>query len=145
MLHLSRFSGLLQGARRRGGSATLVAVGLLVGTVSVPCVEAFALRANERDARAALGVIHEALGATSAPADLEGLWTQSQDLRHRLGDARLVREDLLLYHGYFLAWREDSSGRRELLAWPRLPGTTGRVAYALCPEGELRRVEPLAR
>lgn len=132
----------------RGLIVVLTAICTVVGLVSVPCVEVFARRANEEDARVALHLLEDALDglleadeATQGRLQLEHLLEES-GLLHRLVDARLVREDQFLYHGYIITWEQRTPGRLgELVARPRIAGTTGRADYVLdLDRGDLSRV-----
>lgn len=115
----------------------LAAVITLVCLVSLPRIEDYARRTNERDARQTLEVLaqlaYPAPEQVDASADLPQRLADERRLRHRLGDARAVgTTDVLLHHGYYFAVDRSVRGEPRIVAWPRRAGRTGGPAYAWC-------------
>jgi len=125
---------------------TLVAVGLVVLLVSLPCLRDFAVRENEREARALLPRLAGLTGQkleTAEPAraaldpvlDIGRLFAARPGLAAGLPDARAGDDGRTLrHHGYvFAGLRAASGGRVALLAWPWDHGRTGEQAYLFLP------------
>ena len=129
---------------------TLVAVGLVVLLVSLPCLRDFAVRENEREARALLPRLAGLAGQkleTAEPAraaldpvldpvlDIGRLFAARPGLAAGLPDARAGDDGRTLrHHGYvFAGLRAASGGRVALLAWPWDHGRTGEQAYLFLP------------
>jgi hypothetical protein len=125
---------------------TLVAVGLVVLLVSLPCLRDFAVRENERDARHLLprlaGLVGhprepagEVLGAAPGELDLEGLFAARPALVAGLPDARAGDDGRTLrHHGYVFAGLRATDGEGiALCAWPWDHGRTGELAYLFVP------------
>jgi hypothetical protein len=120
---------------------TLVAVGLVVLLVSLPCLRDFALRENERDARHLLprlaGLVGHPRAAEGAAEelDIEGLFAARPALVAGLPDARAGDDGRTLrHHGYVFAGLRATDGAGiALCAWPWDHGRTGQVAYLFVP------------
>lgn len=126
---------------------TLVAVGLVVLLVSLPCLRDFAVRENEREARALLPRLAGLAGAEPATLalaldpvldpvlDIGRLFAARPVLAAGLPDARAGDDGRTLrHHGYvFAGLRADSLDHVALLAWPWDHGRTGEQAYLFVP------------
>ena len=125
---------------------TLVAVGLVVLLVSLPCLRDFAVRENEREARALLPRLAGLAGQkleTAEPAraaldpvlDIGRLFAARPGLAAGLPDARAGDDGRTLrHHGYVFAGLRPASGEEiALVAWPWDHGRTGEQAYLFVP------------
>lgn len=113
--------------------ATLAAIGLVVLLVSLPRLEAFALRENEEDALALvarLGPLADAARRASVRELVEG----DRPLRQQLDDAEFLDDGRLLRrHGYLfeaLAPDRARSAGASVRAWPWRYRKTGFAAFA---------------
>lgn len=124
---------------------TLAAVLVVVLLVSLPCLRDFAVRENERDARALLPVLVELVdGEPAAELDLAALVARTPALAEELRDAHPgERSGTLRHHGYVFSIAPvasgvpGASGARAVLAWPLDRGRTGLRAFACRPGGGL--------
>ncbi len=112
---------------------TLAALAVAVVAVTIPRLRAMAMRANERDARAALGWLGAELAAlppASLQTELAGILSRLPVASRRFSDARVLASGGLVHHGYVFRSARDATGAPRLLAWPCQAGRTGEHAYA---------------
>ena len=109
----------------------LLALGLVVFTVSMPRFRAQVVRDNTRGAGHALLLVGE-VAKGRGHSDVASLLAEEVTLRHRLPDARTTSVvDRLLMHGYYLDDARLADGEAALAAWPIEHGRTGDDAWVI--------------
>jgi len=134
---------------------TLGAVCAVVLLVSLPCLQGFAVRENEGDARRLLPWLSQRLNRPEAAAAglgleqlLERRSAQATERGLDLRDAHLAADGRTLrHHGYLFALEPpDPQGLRAIVAWPLEHGRTGRTSFRFVPaRGLLEHPDPEGR
>lgn len=117
----------------------LLALGLVVFTVSMPRFRAQVVHDNTSEAGDALLLVGE-VAFERGGGDLVALLADEASLRHRMRDARPASaQGRMRFHGYLLDEVHLADGTPALAAWPIDYGQTGRDAWLVLAGGRMFR------